>query len=470
MDYVPRRVTEQAIRRLGRRALFDRLHALRALAAVRGLRYADDRGRVRTIDLSLKPWLLTSAQLLHFHRAMQLLAGALTRLPGLYAKDAAVRRILRFEPERAAWMQLARSPRSRPLAVVGRLDSTALYDHAGWRTAFRMLEPNAVGVGGVHYAPAACGVLLDVMGDVLAQALPGRTIGPTPDPRQLLVEELAGVARRLHRPLRSVALIENMEYTTGTDEFGRLARYLQGQGLNAIVTDPRHLQLRRGRVTHGKTTIDLVYRDCELSEFVEMEAKGKRLAALRQAVVDGQLVSGLLWEFDQKSAFEIFTDARYAKVFSPSQRRFFREHLLWTRLVREERVTDPAGRLVDLSAYIRRHKNRLVLKPNTLFGGEGVVLGHTVNQHRWERELGKALRACRPGRQARERYVVQELARIGTDIVPMLVNGKPRMESRSTVSGFFFNSTGIGLIGRFSGNPVVNVSQGGGIVSALWVH
>jgi len=194
-----------------------------------------------------------------------------------------------------------------------------------------------------------------------------------------------------------------------------------------------------------------------------MEARGHRLSALRRAVQEGRLVSGLTWEFDQKSAWEIFTDARYARYFTPAQRRLFREHLLWTRLVREAHVTDASGHTVDLIPWIRRHKERLVLKPNTLFGGEGVTLGKTVNQREWESVLQRALRG-------KERYVVQALAHVPTDTFPMLREGGVHFTERCVVSGFFFNSSAIGLVGRFSGLPVVNVSRGGGLIPALWVH
>ena len=68
------------------------------------------------------------------------------------------------------------------------------------------------------------------------------------------------------------------------------------------------------------------------------------------------------------------------------------------------------------------------------------------------------------------RYVAQALARIPSDRWPMLEEGHARWIERRMVSGFFFNSFGIGLIGRFSGERVVNVSRGGGIIPALWVH
>ena len=65
-----------------------------------------------------------------------------------------------------------------------------------------MLEPNTVGVGGIHYAPAAASIVLDVLGDVFERAFPGRRVVLMPDPRDLLLDELVSVSRRLGRRLR----------------------------------------------------------------------------------------------------------------------------------------------------------------------------------------------------------------------------------------------------------------------------
>lgn len=464
MDYLPQGFLNRALKALSRRSLIERLHALRALGEVRGMRYVDDAGRHRTIDLALQPWLLTSTQLLHFHRTATLLSSALWQLASLRARLPALRQVLPFEAKDEAWLKLSRIPKARPWAVLGRLDSTAVYDHAGWQRDYRMLEPNTVGVGGVHYAPAGCSILLDVLGDVLEQAFPRRAITATPDPRQLLIDELKAVATRRGQPLRGVAFIENTDYTTGTDEFGELAHDFNVRGLRAVVADPRELRYTRQGLSARGVAVDLLYRDSELSEFVGMERKGAHLTALRRAIQEGRLISGLNWEYDQKSAWEVFTDAQYARYFTAAQRQFFRQHLLWTRLVRHARVTDPQGRRVDLVAYIRRHRQQLVLKPNNLFGGTGVTLGRLISQREWESVLGRALRG-------RTRYVVQQVAHIPQQQFSVLSpTGGVQEVSRHVVSGFYFSSTGIGLVGRFSGKPVVNVSQGGGLIASLWVH
>ncbi|MDP3768377.1 MAG: hypothetical protein Q8S13_10210, partial [Dehalococcoidia bacterium] len=393
----------------------------------------------------------------------QQVVDALRQLPRLYARYPAVREILGLDAAQESWMRLATHPRRRPLAVMGRLDATATFSHAAWRETFQLLEPNAVAVGGVHYAPTACSIILDVLGDVLARAYPGRRLVPTPDPRRLLLEELAGVSTRLGRRLRTVALLENADYTTGTDEFGSLARDLSQEGLTAFVADPRQFRVSpRGQLMVGDREVDLIYRDCELSEFVEMEEGGARLTAMRRAIQEGRLVSGLLWEFDHKSCWEILTDPTYARAFTPSQRRLFARHIPWTRLVRQTHTRDPRGARVDLVRYVRAHQASLVLKPNTLYGGQGVVVGRTVTRAVWERTLAQALRGDTP-------YVAQELARIATHRFPVLAHGRPREVERCVVSGFFFTSRGAGLVGRFSKDPVVNVSRGGGLLSALMV-
>jgi hypothetical protein len=453
---------QRQLARLTYQELLDRLHAIRALGTVRGLRFLDERSCPRTIDLAAVPWILTPAQVAFFRQVALTTASALARLPAIFRRNAAVRRILPIDEVQASWIRLE-PPLRGAGGVIGRLDAAVHFESPRWREAFQLLEPNAVGVGGVHYAPTACSVILDVFGDLLERAVPGRRVVPMPDPRQMLLDEAAQVARQLGIRLRGLALIENMDYTTGTDEFEHLARYVRQQGLAAVVADPRQLA-RSGRgFTARGVSVDLLYRDCELNEFIEMEAGGRRLTALRQAIRQGRLISRLAWEFDHKSCWEVFTDPTLSRLFTPAQRRLFRAHVPWTRLVRDAKVSDPAGRRVDLLAYIRRRKDALVLKPNTLYGGQGVAVGRCVSRDDWERTLSKALRGP-------THYVVQRLASIGLERFPVLDHHHTQRRELRAVSGFFFSSTQVGLVGRFSRDPVVNVSRGGGLLSALMVQ
>ena len=117
---------------------------------------------------------------------------------------------------------------------------------------------------------------------------------------------------------------------------------------------------------------------------------------------------------------------------------------------------------MDLLAYVRRHQKQLVIKPNRLFGGEGVTLGRLQTAAQWARTIAKALR------DPADTYVVQQLATLREDTFPVPTKaGRWKTQRRYVVSGFFVGETGIAFVGRFCGAPVVNVSQGGGLVPVL---
>lgn len=462
-DHVPQDLINRAILAIPR----DRLQIIAARLARasrrEGLLYLDDDGRPKTIETMLRPWILTRAQHRFYQRLSLQVRSALSRLWELYLDDPRVRELLPLTPTEASWVrEIGHDRGAHRYTILGRLDSNAVYDRPTWRRDLLFLEPNTVGIGGAHYAPAAQRVLQE---DVIPE-LQRRTrlrLRPVADPRAMLLRELGHLvngrtARSLH-----LVLIENQEYTTGTDEFQSLAAHFRQQGWHASVADPRQLRLQGDHVTLRGKPVDVLYRDCELKEFIAMERGGARLAALRHLIRRHRLVSSITAEFDHKSAWEIFTEPALARHFTPAQRALFRRHFLWTRLLREARVTDPSGRPVDLVPYARRHQQHLVLKPNHAYGGQGVTLGPTVTRRVWERTIAKAL-------NGRTSYVVQRFAPIAADAFPVVgADGHAHLVTRHVVSGFFLTTAGISYIGRFCDDQVVNVSRGGGLVAVFQV-
>ena len=76
--------------------------------------------------------------------------------------------------------------------------------------------------------------------------------------------------------MRGVALVENTDFTTGTDEFTHLADYLTRRGIRAVVADPRELRLAGGGLRARGVPVDLVYRDPETDEWVVVDYKTDR--------------------------------------------------------------------------------------------------------------------------------------------------------------------------------------------------
>ncbi len=422
-----------------------------------------DRGKPRIIDVQLRPWVVDGRQLRFFHRACLLLRRALARVMPLYLHQERVRRIVPLPPQEHAWvMEVNARGLQRPQAVLDRLDATATFAVTDWRN-FWFLEPNSVGIGGVHYIPAACALTEQWILPTLRRVLPTLPLSAPDDIRQLLLKLFARHARAIGRRLHRVGLIENRSGVGGTEEFGSVARYLARRGLAAVVADPREVALRRGDLTVKGKGVDLLYRDSELEEILEMGRRSgmRSIAGMREAFLRNRVISSIAGEFDHKSVWELFTNPEFARHFTFRQRRLFRDHVLWTRLLWERRTTDLKGRSVDLPGFARRNREFLTLKPNREYGGEGVLFGHDVTQKAWERHLERAFR--RPGT-----HVVQQRAPVKAELFPVArPDGSVRLEPYYAVTGFAATRDGLAVLGRSSKEAVVNVSRKGGLI-AIW--
>src|SRR5690606_5613738 len=151
---------------------------------------------------------------------------------------------------------------------------------------------------------------------------------------------------------------------------------------------PRSLEIGAdGSVLCGGARVDLIYRFLELRELAEMEAGGARLRGLRRAFETSRVLPAPTGGLEPQSALEIKRDPRFEPLFTPLQRRILRAHVPWTRLLRDCRTTDPAGRKTLLPEWTRRHRARLVIKPNRSCGGDRVVMGADVDDATWSSTL-----------------------------------------------------------------------------------
>ncbi len=443
------------------RAILDRKVPL---SQRHGMCMFTDRGKPRVIDVQLRPWVVDAQQIRFFHRAALLLRRALARVMPLYLENAEVRRVVPLPPKEHEWLMAANAfGVQRPQAVVDRLDATATFAVTDWQENFWFLEPNSVGIGGIHYIPATCELTARWILPTLQRYLRGVRFVYPDDLRQMVLKLFTRHARAIGRRLKRVVLVEDRSSAAGTDEFGPLAQYFTRCGLPAMVADPRDVEVRRGELVVRDKVVDLIYRDSEVEEMLEMAKRSGAgsIAGIRQAFVRNQVISSIAGEFDHKSVWELLTNPEFSRFFTFRQRRMFRRHLLWTRLLWERQTTDPRGRPVQLLPYARRNRESLTLKPNRAYGGEGVIFGHEVTQAAWERHLERALR--RP-----YTHVVQQRAEVRAELFPAArPDGSIRLEPYYAVTGFAATWDGLAILGRSSKEAVVNVSRKGGLI-AIW--
>src|SRR5690349_3654038 len=183
---------------------------------------------------------------------------------------------------------------------------------------------------------------------------------------------------------------------------------------------------------------------------------------MRTLLRQNRVVSSISAELDQKSIFELFTDPVLAeRLFSAEERQVMRRHVLWTRRVADSRTTSSLGVQIDLLEYARTERESLVLKPNRSYGGDGVMVGHSVAQGAWEQALDRAL--AEPNG-----WVLQQAAPIPVKSFHVRdAAGELHVEPFYVVMGFASNRYGVAMLARASQSQVVNVAQHGGVCAVM---
>jgi len=228
--------------------------------------------------------------------------------------------------------------------------------------------------------------------------------------------------------------------------------------MKVMHADPAELTIADGEVCYEGDAIDLAYRDYPVSDLIDLERAGVKVEPMRMLFRQNRIISSITAELDQKSCWEILTNAEFTqRYFSADERQVFRRHVLWTRILSDRRVLLPEGQTGDLLTYVRQERESLVLKPNRSYGGEGVVIGPSLTQAEWEAAVDRAL-------ADKERWVAQQLASIPVSEFPVQgPDGGVHLEPFYTVMGFAPTKYGLAVLGRASQKQVVNVALRGGM-------
>ena len=444
------------------RELFARIHDAASAAEIT---YQDDDGVTQVVPILARPRIVRREREAYFHRVCFDLDRAIERLAPLYLHDDRVRALLPFTEREDRWLRdVLVAVGDQPQTVIARLDANADFTNEEWDRQFHFFETNTVGVGGMYYAPKVAEILTEIVLPVLRRRVPDLALEPQLDPRKLLLDRLVVHANRIGRPRASTAFVQEAGLVGGPNEMPHLVTYFLEHSLLAVLVDPRELVIRDGDLFAGDLPIDIVYREGEIGMFIGMEDEGGDLAGLKLAFVRNQVVSSFAGDFDHKSTFEVLTTPELASHFTQAQQQIFHRHVLWTRMLRETRTTNPEGEDIDLLPWLRRNKDRLVLKPNRSFGGWGIVVGPHVDLAQWDDALAAAFA---PEAVELGGWVAQQYVDVRVEEFPVLGESGVSLEEMYVVCGFFATDRGLATLGRASKRRVVNVGQKGGLTGIL---
>ncbi|MCX6355303.1 MAG: hypothetical protein NTZ78_10430 [Candidatus Aureabacteria bacterium] len=431
------------------------------LSIRQGLTYQRKAGVEEVMGLIPLPAALPLPQVRYLSHLCREIIGIVKRIVPLYLDFAELRGVLPLLPREEEWLRESWHPKHLTLQpIIYRLDADVPLASPDAAHYARFFESNSVAVGGMVYAPVAESIICDATLRMLYRAGGVPSLRANDDTRLLILKKLASHARALGRRGFTLAFVEDKSWDMGITEMPSLVRFCRGRGVRAYLADPRELSLRRGELCYRGRVIDIVYRNCELRDLLEIEDKGMRLSAMREAFRRNQMVSSISGEFDHKSLLEIFSSEQFSRLFTPRQEKMLALHIPWTRLIYERRTMDPQGRRVDLLRFIEKNRERLVIKPNRHCGGEGVHIGPELTQGRWEKLLQKTIRESRE-------WVVQKWIDNKMKLLPRWAGRGYRAVPMYTTYGFISTPDGFGMVGRACTKRIVNVASGGALMSVF---
>lgn len=402
----------------------------------------------RPLCVALRPNLISLRQYEDINASAETLYKALGRLERALVRDEALRRELDLEPEEER-LALA-DPGFSAASPSARLDG-----FVGEDGVIRYVEYNAESPAGMAYNDELVAVFetLPVM-KAFKRSFRARSV-PTRS-RQLAAMLRADRARGGDGP--TIAIVDWRGLPTLT-EFEMFQRYFAEKGLTTIICAPEDLSFSRGRLRANGKAIDLVYRRVLTSELLARPDIAKPLVSAFLAGAVTVVNSFRAKLLHKKMSLALLSDDRYEKLYTATERTAIARHIPWTRKVREGHTT--YGRnVVDLAEFIMANRERLVLKPNDEYGGTGVVLGWTIDQHEWEQAFLASLTSS---------YVVQERVPVPRHPFPVALDRMHFLDLSIDHDPYLFWGKVHGCLTRLSSSALLNVTAGAGSVVPTYI-
>ncbi|HKP87020.1 MAG TPA: hypothetical protein VJZ26_13035 [Blastocatellia bacterium] len=348
---------------------------------------------------------------------------------------------------------VAVDPGYEEVSVTSRLDSFLTGEK------YQFVELNAECPAGIAYQDVAGDIFLGL--PLMREFMKTHKVTPMYC-RQNMLDALMAIYSRVRgrgeRP--NIAIVDYKGLPTQR-EFELFKDFFEGHGYPTTIADPRELDMREGKLWSGDFRIDLVYRRVLTTELLE---KADECGAFIEGYKKGAAVfvnSFRTKYVHKKMLFGVLTDERHQHYFTPAEQEAIRRHVPWTRRVMEGKTTY-GGQEVDLLDYIRRNRERLVLKPNDDYGGHGIYIGWESDAAAWDSAIEKALAGY---------YLTQERVTTSRELFPYVnESGDTQMiEQMLDIDPLLFFGRVTGGFTRLSTSSLANVTSGAGMVPTMLV-
>ena len=400
----------------------------------------------KVLPTFIKPIFFTTKQIAYFREIVNVLLTCQEKLINLYFESKDHRDLFELTETEKPLVEI-NSGLSRWI-YFSRLDSIINEDK------IMFLEFNCDSPGGAYYADIQTQCLLEIS---VMKELAKKYKFVIENYRPKVFETLMKAWEQFGgKDKPSIAVMGNPK-VANVEEFRLFAEYFESKGYDSFFTDPWTLEYDGVKLTKDGRKIDLIYRRGILGDYSKHVEKAEPVV---NAYKDGKVcfVNPLGAKLgDNKNLLSILTDEKMKFLFSGHELEVINKHIPWTRMVRECK-TSYKDNEIDLISHIRDNKDNFVLKPNSEYGGRGVIIGIEADEKSWETEVEESLK---------KPMVVQEFVPIPEDQFPVFepdLNFKPK---KVNINFLTFAGQYGGGFARTSDSLVINVSRGGALATFI---
>src|SRR5947209_4651114 len=315
----------------------------------------------RPLCTVLRPRFLTPEQYRFLQARMRVLLSAFDKAYQAAMADATFRAqfgLLDWEEE-----LVQHDPGFRDPSAVSRVDTFFVTERGG----LRLTEYNAETPAGAGYNDVLTEVFygLPVMREFLRH-YEVRPLLARHSVMHTLVDAYRQWAGRRDAP--RIAILDWREVPSYS-EFVLYEDYFKSQGLECIITGPREVEYRDGRLVAGDFPITLIYKRVLISELIE---RGGLDQPVVRAVRDGAvcMVNPFRCKIlHKKASLGVLCDERNASLFTAQEQEAIDAHIPWTCRV-EYRHARYRGQTIDLIPFLLQPRENLARTPNEEYGGK----------------------------------------------------------------------------------------------------
>ncbi|MCW2972439.1 MAG: hypothetical protein JWN72_712 [Thermoleophilia bacterium] len=272
-----------------------------------------------------------------------------------------------------------------------------------------------------------------------------------------------GIPTACERPY--VVLIDTAD-SPSVPEFRIICTALEAAGFDAAYASLDELRRIDGRLSVQGRAVDIVYRRALVEDVLDPYAS-PGAAALIAAVREGAVAMFNPFPArvaNNKKLLALIGAPEFAHLLEGDEERgIVADTIPWTRILAHGGSTLPDGSAGDLAAYVRAHRDDLVLKPASDYGGHNVHLGRLTDVDVWE--------ALVDAHAGTGEWIVQLYLDVPTGRFPAIDDEGHLVvhERHFNINPFAIGGQYAGMITRISTEPVINVSAGGGLLPCVSV-